>query len=106
MLSEINGGATAIPVEGGWVDNSGQIILEQPVIVYSLIKTEPFVSNLQRVWEFLHRMGRETNQGENAFEIDGQFQSVRHVEGHKENEKLVEAIARKLVASVGIEHPG
>lgn len=31
LLSEINGGATAIPVEGGWIDDSGRIILEEPV---------------------------------------------------------------------------
>src|SRR5258707_12778946 len=37
LLSEINGGATAIPVEGGWLNDEGKIILEHPVIVYSFI---------------------------------------------------------------------
>src|SRR6266446_2555329 len=40
LLSEINGGATAIPVEGGWLNDEGKIILEDPVIVYSFI-TQP-----------------------------------------------------------------
>ncbi len=78
LLSEINGGATAIPVEGGWVDESGRVILEEPVIVYSYIKSEPFLKNLPRIREFLHRMGRETDQGEIAFEFDGRFFRIRH----------------------------
>ena len=77
LLSEINGGATAIPVEGGWVDDSGRVILEEPVIVYSYVKTEPFLNNLSRIREFLHRMGRETNQGEIGFEFDGKFFRIR-----------------------------
>src|ERR1051326_2634552 len=44
LLSEINGGATAIPVEGGWVNDEGKIILEHPVIVYSFVaRPEEFV---------------------------------------------------------------
>jgi hypothetical protein len=77
LLSEINGGATAVPVEGGWVDDSGRVILEEPVIVYSYVKTEPFLKNLTRIREFLHRLGRETNQGEIAFEFDGVFHRIR-----------------------------
>ena len=77
LLSEINGGATAIPVEGGWMDDSGRVILEEPVIVYSYIKLEPFLKNLHKIREFLHRMGRETAQGEVAFEFDGRFFRIR-----------------------------
>jgi hypothetical protein len=78
LLSEINGGATAIPTEGGWLNDRGQIILEHPVIVYSFIK-EPdrFVQSLPRLREFLHRLGRETNQGEVAFEFDNLFYRIR-----------------------------
>jgi hypothetical protein len=70
LLSEINGGATAIPVEGGWLNAQGKIILEHPVVIYSFV-TDPakFLESLPRLRAFLHRMGRETNQGEVAFEF-------------------------------------
>src|SRR5437660_11771177 len=57
LLSEINGGATAMPpVEGGWLDDQGEIIWENPVVVYSFIKPEEFLKELPRIREFLHRM--------------------------------------------------
>jgi hypothetical protein len=78
-LSEINGGATAMPpVEGGWLNDQGEIIWENPVLVYSFIRPDPFLSSLPRLREFLHRMGRETNQGEIAFEFDGRFYRIRN----------------------------
>jgi hypothetical protein len=78
LLSEINGGATAMPpVEGGWLNDTGEIIWENPVVVYSFIRPDEFVANLPRLRESLHRMGRETNQGEIAFEFDQQFHMIR-----------------------------
>jgi len=78
LLSEINGGATAMPpVEGGWLNDEGEIIWENPVIVYSFIRTAQFLNSLRRIREFLHRMGRETKQGEIAFEFDGRFYRIR-----------------------------
>jgi hypothetical protein len=79
LLSEINGGATAMPpVEGGWLNDQGEIIWESPVLVYSFIRPDQFQSALPRLREFLHRMGRETNQGEIAFEFDGRFFRIRN----------------------------
>jgi hypothetical protein len=78
LLSEINGGATAIPVEGGWLNEEGQIILEHPVVVYSFVsRPDEFVKQLPRLRAFLHRLGRETNQGEVAFEFDTRFYRIR-----------------------------
>ena len=77
LLSEVNGGATAIPVEGGWMADDGRLILEHPVIVYSFVRAEPFLAALTRIREFLHRLGRETNQGEIAFEFDNEFYRIR-----------------------------
>jgi hypothetical protein len=38
LLCELNGGATALPpVEGGWLNDTEEIIWEHPVIVYSFI---------------------------------------------------------------------
>jgi hypothetical protein len=78
LLSEINGGATAIPVEGGWLNDEGTIILEHPVVVYSFVsRPAEFLKQLPRLRAFLHRLGRETNQGEVAFEFDDRFYRIR-----------------------------
>jgi hypothetical protein len=78
LLTEINGGATAMPpVEGAWLNDSRQIIWENPVVVYSYIRTDEFLANLPRMREFLHRMGRETDQGEVAFEFGPRFYRIR-----------------------------
>jgi hypothetical protein len=37
-----------------------------------------FVAGLPRLREFLHRLGRETNQGEIGFEFDGCFYRIRN----------------------------
>jgi hypothetical protein len=65
------------PVEGGWLNDQGEIICESPVIVYSFIRPDQFLSNLPRLREFLHRLGRETNQGEIVFEFGGRFYRIR-----------------------------
>lgn len=78
LLSELNGGATAMPaVEGVWRSDSGPLVWEHPVVVYSFIRNDKFFANLRQVREFLHRMGRETNQGEVAVEYDGEFLLIR-----------------------------
>jgi hypothetical protein len=78
LLGEINGGATAMPpCEGVWRNEQGKVVREHPVLVYSYVIPEPFLASLTRVREFLHRMGRETRQGEVAVEFDGRFYRIR-----------------------------
>lgn len=78
LLGQINGGATAMPpCEGVWLSDKGELIREHPVVVYSYVVPNVFLANLPRLRQFLHRMGRETNQGEVAFEFDGQFYRIR-----------------------------
>jgi hypothetical protein len=48
-----------------------------PVIVYRYIKPDQFVARLPELRSFLHKMGRETRQGEVAFEFDGRFYRIR-----------------------------
>jgi hypothetical protein len=85
LLSEVNRGATAMPpVEGGWLSDENEIVWENPVVVYSFIRPDEFVANLPRIREFLHRMGRDTNQGEVAFEFDGRFYRIRKFDPVKE----------------------
>jgi hypothetical protein len=78
LLGTVGGGATAMPpVEGVWMDAEGEFVWENPVIVYSYIKPDQFVARLSELRLFLHRMGRETKQGEVAFEFDGRFYRIR-----------------------------
>jgi len=79
LLGQINGGATAMPAcEGVWLDEEGEAIWEHPVVVYSyLLSPDDFAARLPEIREFLHRMGRETNQGEVAFEFDGCFHRIQ-----------------------------
>lgn len=78
LLAHIGGGVTIMPpVEGGWLnEDQGQIVWEEPVLVYSYIKADRFLSRLPQLRAFLHRMGRETDQGEIAFEFDGAFYRI------------------------------
>src|SRR5947208_595800 len=84
LLSEVNGGATAMPpVEGAWLNDEGEIIWENPVVVYSYVRVEAFIKNLPQLREFLHRLGRETNQGEIAFEFNDEFFRIRKFDAVK-----------------------
>jgi hypothetical protein len=77
ILAEIGGGFTIMPpVEGGWVGEAGVIIFENPVVIYTYVKPEQFIAKLPALREFLHRMGRETNQGEVAIEFDHCFYRI------------------------------
>ena len=74
LLTRLNGGATAMPpAEGVWANDGGQPVWEHPVVVYSFIRPAEFFANLPTIREFVHRMGRETNQGEVVVEMDGLF---------------------------------
>jgi hypothetical protein len=78
LLSEINGGSTATPpVEGGWLNDQGELVWEKSVLVYSFIRPDEFKKTLPRLREFLHRLGRETNQGEVAIEFEGRFYRIQ-----------------------------
>jgi hypothetical protein len=78
LLAELGGGVTVMPAcEGGWHNpESGDVVWEAPVVVYTYIKPEPFLHGLPTLRSFLHRMGRQTNQGEIAVEFDGHFYRI------------------------------
>jgi hypothetical protein len=84
LLGMIGGGATAMPpVEGIWLDEQGQFVWENPVVVYTYIRLDAFIAHLPQLREFLHRMGRQTNQGEVAFEFDRRFFRIRTFDSEK-----------------------
>jgi hypothetical protein len=79
LLGSVGGGATAMPpVEGVWLDERGDYVWENPIVVYSYIKPDDFIAHIGELRAFLHRMGRETRQGEVAFEFDGRFYRIRN----------------------------
>jgi hypothetical protein len=85
LLTLIGGGATAFPpADGSWLSpekkiesvtdlNDEDVIWEKTTIIYTYIKADGFLNNRGSLREFLHRFGRETNQGEVVFEFDGRF---------------------------------
>jgi len=78
LLARMGGGVTIMPpCEGGWLNETrGNIVWESPVLVYTYIKPDPFERGLPELRRFLHRLGRETNQGEVALEFDGIFYRI------------------------------
>jgi hypothetical protein len=81
LLSELFGGATAMPpAKGKWLnEETNQIITEQVVLVhcYARPRHANDEDRLKQLARFLHRMGKETNQGEVAIVIDNVFHRIR-----------------------------
>ncbi|MBS0540274.1 MAG: hypothetical protein JSR47_16015 [Proteobacteria bacterium] len=66
MLAVIGGGATAMPpADGAWINPvTTKVIKEKVTLVYTYIDPDKFEKNLSKLRAFLHRLGRETSQGE------------------------------------------
>lgn len=72
LLTDIGGGATAFPpVDGTWRKPNGSDLWEQTRIIYTYIDPDKLATSMPRLRAFLHRFGRETNQGKVVFEFDG-----------------------------------
>ncbi len=77
LLTEIGGGATSFPpVDGTWRKPDGTDLWEQTTIIYTFVDPDKLAANMVQLREFLHRFGRETNQGEVVFEFDGWFWTI------------------------------
>ncbi|MGA7782474.1 MAG: hypothetical protein WCA85_32840 [Paraburkholderia sp.] len=72
LLSEICGGATAMPpVRGAWLNSETKnLVIEEPILVYTYIDPKPFVDKIQEIVDLVHEIGRETNQGQMAIEFE------------------------------------
>jgi len=89
VLTIIGGGATTMPpADGTWInpekniDNVDKLtdedmLWEKTTIIYAYIYPDRFEKNLKSLRKFLHRFGRETNQGEVVFEFAGEFFRIR-----------------------------
>ena len=81
MLTNIFGGSTEMPpAKGKWLnDKTKEIITEKIILIHSYAR-ESDANNEDKIRvlaSFLHRMGKETNQGEVAVVIDGVFHRIR-----------------------------
>jgi hypothetical protein len=63
------------------------LVWDKPVLVYSYVQPEEFIKRLPELRELLHRMGRETNQGEVAVEFAGVFHRITQYDAPKEAPK-------------------
>jgi hypothetical protein len=75
LLSEICGGATAMPpIRGAWLnEKSGALVVEEPVLVYTFIEPEEFARRMNEVVRLVHDIGKETRQGQMAIEFNQTF---------------------------------
>jgi len=79
LLSKIGGGATALPpVDGAWLNpETSRLIREKVVLAYTYVDPDVLEATLPELRAFLHQLGRETDQGEVAFEFDDRLFKIR-----------------------------
>ena len=80
LLSHIGGGATVLPpCEGAWLNPAtGALIRESVVLAYTYVDPYRFGASLGRIRGFMHRLGRETGQGEVVLEFADRLYKIRH----------------------------
>lgn len=79
VLGRLFRGATAFPPgKGVWRDDSrgGKLLQEISVMVISYVPRAELKKNLQALRAFLHRFGRESNQGEVGIIINGSYYGI------------------------------
>jgi hypothetical protein len=81
LLGRLFGGCTAMPpAEGIWFDEvADQLIREEVRLIhsYALVSDVEDEEKMRSLSDFLHRMGRQTRQGEVAIVIDRVFHRIR-----------------------------
>ena len=66
------------PADGAWLDPDRQrLIREKVVLVYTFIDPDRLERTLPDLRGFLHRLGRETDQGEVVCEFQGVLFKIR-----------------------------
>lgn len=80
VFAKLFRGATAYPrARGVWRDDErgGELVFEQPTIVTCYADPEAIVEDaLTELRSFLHRLGRETNQGEVGIVIGSEYHGI------------------------------
>jgi hypothetical protein len=78
-LGKLFRGATAFPPgKGVWRDdsNQGNLLFETTVMVVSYVSKKDLEDNLLNLRTFLHRFGREAQQGEVGIIISGKYYGI------------------------------
>ena len=78
-LGRLFRGATAFPPgKGVWRDDSrgGTLLQETTVMVVSYVQKIDLEKNLSELRSFLHRFGRESNQGEVGLIVSGKYYGI------------------------------
>lgn len=80
LLAQIGGRANILPpVEGTWLNpDTGVLIQDSVVLAHTYVEPALFEASLGWLRGFLHRLGRETNQAEVAFEFADRLYKIRH----------------------------
>jgi hypothetical protein len=79
VLSQIGGGSTAYPpADGTWVNEKGENLWEKTRIIFCYVYPDRLHAKVIELREFLHRFGRETNQGEVVVEFDDRFWRIKN----------------------------
>ena len=78
LLAGIGGGATALaPASGAWINpETGTLVTETVHLIYAYSDPTALASGFRDIREFLHDLGRETNQGEVVVEISDRFYRI------------------------------
>ena len=78
VLSEEFGGATVMaPAEGAWCNPAnGEVVREKVHLVHSYGNPDVSLACFESIADFMHRLGRLTNQGEIGIVVAGVFHRI------------------------------
>lgn len=75
-FSEWFGGSTSTPAVGGWVSNSGALVVENVTIVYAFCTPESFGEHFEEVYTPATEIRDEMKQEAVTLEYNGQIKFV------------------------------
>ena len=75
-FSEWFGGCTSTPAVGGWVSNSGVLVVENVTIVYTFCTPESFGEHFEEVYTLAAEIRDEMKQEAVTMEYNGQVKFV------------------------------
>ena len=88
LASQFRGATAFPPGRGAWRDDQrgGELIYEDTALVTAYADPEALTADALRVLRrFLHRLGRETNQGEVGIVIEGDYYGITHYDPEPPN---------------------
>lgn len=75
-FSEWFGGCTSTPAVGGWVSNSGSLVVENVIIVYAFCTPKSFREHFEEVYTLATEIRDEMKQEAVTLEYNGQVKFV------------------------------